>query len=347
MNTKRALSWAIAGGIVGASALNAIQRRREISLEGKSVVITGGSRGLGLILAREMADQGARIAILARDEDELRIAREDIASRGAEIVSIPCDLRNQDDAMFTIETAARELGSIDVLINNAGVIQSGPIEHMKIADFEDAMKIHFWAPLYTILAALPHMRAQGGGRIVNISSIGGKIAVPHLVPYAASKFALTGLSNGLQAELAKDKIYVTTVYPGLMRTGSTIQAGFKGRHQVEYAWFALLDSLPLVSISAKRAARKIVDACKKGKPQLTITPQAKMAIIFDALLPDTFSEVMMLTAEMLPGPTSAEGDELWSGEKSKSDILPGFLTALSEKAATKNNERVRMQIDTE
>ena len=89
-----------------------------------------------------------------------------------------------------------------MLVNNAGIIQVGPLEHMTIDDFEEAMATHFWGPLFTILAALPHMRGRGGRRIVNISSIGGKIAVPHLLPYTASKFALTGLSEGLRAELA-------------------------------------------------------------------------------------------------------------------------------------------------
>ena len=138
---------------------------------------------------------------------------------------------------------------MDVLVNNAGIIQVGPIDHMKIADFEDAMLTHFWGPLYAILAALPHMHREGAGRIVNISSIGGRISIPHLVPYSASKFALAGLSEGLRAELARHNIVVTSVYPGLMRTGSPVNAMFKGQRPQEYAWFAISDSLPLASIS--------------------------------------------------------------------------------------------------
>ena len=85
---------------------------------------------------------------------------------------------------------------------------------MTVEDFEAAMRVHFWGPLYATLAALPHLRRQETARIVNISSIGGRIAVPHLAPYSASKFALAGLSDGLRAELAREKIYVTTVLPG-------------------------------------------------------------------------------------------------------------------------------------
>src|SRR5262249_1627723 len=158
----------------------------------------------------------------------------------------------------------------------------GPVQHMSIADFEDALATHFWGPLYTILAAMPHMRRCGARRIVNISSIGGKIAVPHLVPYSASKFALTGLSEGLRAELAMDGFAVTTVCPGLMRTGSTYNAWFKGRRRREFAWFHFADSIPGVSIDAKRAARQIVDACRHGDSELVITPAARLGILMNA-----------------------------------------------------------------
>src|SRR5204862_4688180 len=134
-----------------------------------------------------------------------------------------------------------------VLINNAGVITVGPFEDFSKADFDEAMAIHFWAALYTLKAALPHMRKAGGGRVVNISSIGGKVGVPHLAAYCASKFALTGFSQSIRAELAKDNIRVTTVAPGLMRTGSHVNAKFKGNHAAEFAWFSVSSGTPLIS----------------------------------------------------------------------------------------------------
>jgi NAD(P)-dependent dehydrogenase (short-subunit alcohol dehydrogenase family) len=143
---------------------------------------------------------------------------------------MPCDVREQADVDRAIASAADRFGAVDVLVNNAGIIQVGPMAHMTLADYEDAMRTHFWGPLFAVRAALPHMRRQGGGRIVNISSIGGRLAVPHMLPYSASKFALAGLSDGLRAELAHQKIAVTTVIPGLMRTGSPVNALFKGRH---------------------------------------------------------------------------------------------------------------------
>ena len=169
-----------------------------------------------------------------------------------------------------VAAVSNRFHQIDVLVNNAGVIQVGPIEVMTHEDFELAMQAHLWGPLNTILAVLPSMRQRREGRIVNISSIGGKVAVPHLVPYSASKFALVGLSKGLRAELMKDNVVVTTVCPGLMRTGSPRNADFKGQHRFEYAWFSISDALPLLTVSAENAARQIVQACKRGQAELVI-----------------------------------------------------------------------------
>ena len=227
-------------------------------------MITGGSRGLGLAIARELGRLGAHVTIAARDDAELEAARQDLTSRGIGVSVIVSDLTDPTQASRLVERVVAERGRLDILVNNAGVIQVGPVEHMEIADFEEALAVHFWAPLQTMLSAIPVMRRQGGGRIVNVSSIGGKIGVAHLVPYCASKFALAGLSTAMRAELVKDQILVTTVSPGLMRTGSPFNAQFKGRHREEFTWFAVADSIPLLSIDAASAARKIVDACRCG-----------------------------------------------------------------------------------
>lgn len=223
-----------------------LQLWRQYDLSGKTVLITGGSRGLGLVMARELLREGARLAICARDEAELERARTDLVRRGADVLALPCDVTNQEQVNEMVRVVRDRFGQIDVLINNAGAIAVGPMEVMTLEDYEAAMKIHFWAPLYTTLAVLPEMRQRHEGRIVNISSIGGKISTPHLLPYSASKFALTGFSEGLRAELASYGIVVTTICPGLMRTGSPYNAIFKGQHRAEYTWFSLSDSLPLI-----------------------------------------------------------------------------------------------------
>src|SRR4029078_2688692 len=143
-----------------------------------------------------------------------------------------------------------------------------------------------WAPYELISLIVPEMRLWGGGRIVNVTSVGGKIAIPHFAPYSASKFALTGFSDAIRAELARDNIQVTTVAPGLMRTGSHVNAKFKGKHDAEFAWFSAGAGAPLISMDADRAARKIIAAFRRGQPSLTLTFGARGAIAGNALFPN-------------------------------------------------------------
>jgi NAD(P)-dependent dehydrogenase (short-subunit alcohol dehydrogenase family) len=337
--TRTETLWSAAAlGIAGAVLRKGIRMRRAISFAGKSVLIVGGSRGLGLVLARRLAAEGARLALVARDADELLRAQEDLAERGAKALVIPCDARDRTQIEQAVATTVAEYGGLDVLINNAGVIQVGPLAHMTIEDFQNAMATHFWGPLYAILAAMPHMRQGGAKRIVNISSIGGKIGVPHLVPYSASKFALAGLTQGLRAELAADGIIVTGVYPGLMRTGSTYNATFKGQNRQEFAWFHTADSLPGLSVGADRAARQILDACRHGDAELRISLPAKLAPIVNAIVPGTMAAAMRLTNQLLPAPDPAAGTRSRSGWQSVSDAVPTSLTRLGERASLANNE---------
>jgi NAD(P)-dependent dehydrogenase (short-subunit alcohol dehydrogenase family) len=330
------LAVAVMGTLIGMRAMNRSSKR--ISFSGKSVVITGGSRGLGLVIARLLAEEGARLSLMAKDEEDLNRAAGELESRGAEVFALACDIRNQSQVNEAINKVVRHFGGIDVLINNAGIIQVGPLENMDLDDFKEAMEVHFWGPLYTTLAALGPMRRAGSGRVVNIASIGGQVAVPHLTPYTASKFALVGLSDGLRAELAQEGIYVTTVSPGLMRTGSHVNAFFKGQHQKEYAWFSISSALPVTSINAQSAARQIIEACRYAKPELVITPQARFLILFNRLAPGWFATLSKFANWLLPKYLPDRGDQIQTGLESQSRWSPSILTRLNDLAALKNNQ---------
>jgi NAD(P)-dependent dehydrogenase (short-subunit alcohol dehydrogenase family) len=336
---QRVLVTLAAGAAAGLlAARRALRNQREISFEGRVVVITGGSRGLGLVLARQFAAEGARVCLLARDTEELERARRQLPPE-AEVLTVRCDIRRRADVRHAMDRVLERWGAVDVLINNAGVIQVGPLEHMVVNDFENAMATHFWGPLHLMYEAVPSMRRRGFGRIVNISSIGGKMAVPHLAPYCASKFALTGLSDSVRSELDQYGIRVTTVAPGLMRTGSPINADFKGQHELEFTWFALSGSMPGVTISAERAARKIIDACRYGDPELTITWPAKLAVRLNHLAPATMGRLLALTNLALPGPTEgAEGNRQQRGRDSQTRWTDSVATILQHRAAVANNE---------
>jgi NAD(P)-dependent dehydrogenase (short-subunit alcohol dehydrogenase family) len=312
-------------------------RTARYTLRDKVAVITGGSRGLGLVLARHICAQGGRVALIARDPEELARAKADLAPRGGAVLTIQCDLLDAAQTGAAVRQVIDRFGKIDILINNAGIIEIGPLKHMTREDFERAMQLHFWAPYELVSQIVPEMRTRGGGRIVNISSIGGKVAVPHLAPYSVSKFALTGFSDAIRAELARDNINVTTVAPGMMRTGSHVNATFKGKHDLEFAWFAASAGAPLISMNADRAARKILAACRRGQPSLTLTFAARGAILGNALFPNLTGYMMKLVNRFLPGMSGEEGDKLRAGSEVRRSI-PDWLTRSADKATTRNNE---------
>jgi NAD(P)-dependent dehydrogenase (short-subunit alcohol dehydrogenase family) len=312
-------------------------RTARYSLRGKIALITGGSRGLGLVLARHLCAQGGSVALIARDPDELARAKADLTRRGGIVLTIQCDLIDSGQIQSAVHQIIDRFGKIDILINNAGIIEVGPLENMTREDFERAMRLHFWAPFELIAQVVPEMRIWGGGRIINISSIGGKVAVPHLAPYSASKFALTGFSDAIRAELARDNIHVTTVAPGMMRTGSHVNAKFKGKHDMEFAWFAASAGAPLISMNADRAARKILAACRRGQPSLTLTFAARGAILGNALFPNLTGYVMRLVNRFLPKPSGPEGNQLRDGSEVRR-LIPDWLTRSADRATIRNNE---------
>jgi len=306
MNSRKAgvTVLTVAGGLIGIAlgVRTFVRARRYMSLKGRTVLITGGSRGLGLTLARFAGREGANVAICARDADELDRASDDLMSRGLRVLAIPCDITDGEAAEDLVAHVVEEFGTVDVLINNAGVIQVGPMEEMTVQDYHEAMKTHFEGHLHTTLAVLPVMRGKRGGRIVNITSIGGKVAAPHLLPYTASKFALVGFSEGLRAELLKNNIFVTTVVPGLFRSGSPRNAYFKGQHEKEYAWFATADMAPGLSMSPELLARRILNAAKHGQAELITPMAASLQARINGVVPGLMSELSALVNWFLPSP---------------------------------------------
>jgi short-subunit dehydrogenase len=309
------------------------------SFNGRTIIITGGSRGLGLAIAKRIVLEKVNLAIIARDEEELERAEKLLIDSGSTITTWVCDVRNEGELRSTIEAIAARFGGIDMLINNAGEIVVGPLAAMSRDDFDRALTLHFWAPLNAIMVALPYLQRAHPGRVVNIASFGGNLSVPHLLPYCASKFALVGLSDGLRAELSAKNVSVTTVAPGLMRTGSHKNALFKGAHRREFAWFSLGAANPLVSMGAERAARQILKAAREKRPELTITFPARAAVVLQALFPNTFARIINLVCRLLPKVPAAAGNETLDGWHSQSKISPSILTALADQATEEYNGR--------
>lgn len=330
----RPFTLAAAGIGLGVAGRALWRQMRAIDVRGQVVVITGSSRGLGFALAQEFARQGARLVLCARNERDLHVAREAIADLGAEVLAVPCDVRDRAQAERLIDEATARFGQVDVLVNNAGTIMVGPLESQKLEDFEEAMGTMFWSTVYTSLAVLPQMRIRKRGRIVNITSLGGKVSIPHLLSYCSAKFAAVGFSEGLHAELAKDGIRVVTVVPGLMRTGSHVNAIFKGRHREEYTWFSLGASSPPVAISARRAARQIVQATRRGDAEAILGLSAQVVARLHGLFPGIPSQTLGLVNRLLPA-ADGTGQERRLGRDSETRVTQSPLTYFGKRAAQK------------
>ena len=320
-------------------ALRFLRGRERVDFRGRVVVISGGSRGLGLNIAREFAKENVKIALLARDEDELATAQTHLEGLGAEVLTVVADVTDPHDCITAIKRVIERFGSVDVLVNNAGIIQVGPFEHMLDSDFKAAIDIHIWAPLRLTRAALPYLKRSGQGRIVNITSVGGQIAMPHMAPYATSKFGMVGLSDALRSELAKDKIKVTTVCPGPIRTGSHVAAKFKGQQEKEYRIFKTMASLPGGAVSAMGIARAIVDAARHGDPQLTYPLPVFWAGILYRAFPNTAGLVLGWANGFMPDPTPGDaGNRTIAGAAMEADVATSKITEPADRAAAMHNE---------
>lgn len=329
--TKRVMLAAIGGGLM--------LRRRRYRWSDRVVVIVGGSRGLGLLLARRLGGKGARLVLAARDGAELGRAKQSLGEEGIDAHLVVADVADRAQARALVAEAVQRFGRLDVLINAASIIPVAPLEAVSEDDLRAAMDVNFWGTVHTCWAALPHLKKQPGARLVNVSSIGGAVSVPHLLPYSCAKFAVRGLSEGLQAELAPHGVRVTTVLPWLMRTGSAGHALVKGHRTAEAALFTLAAALPLLTMDAGRAADQIVRATERGRPFLTLGLLGKAARLTHALLPGTTGRVLAVVSGLLPSaPERAAQDGPSLAREHPSWMTRSFLAGLQHRAAAHNNE---------
>jgi NAD(P)-dependent dehydrogenase (short-subunit alcohol dehydrogenase family) len=334
----------IAGGIGTLFAARALLKRElRADLTGQVALVTGGSRGLGLAMARELVDDGCRVAICARDRAGLDRARADLETRGGEVIAIECDVGDRADVARMIAEVRERFGPIDVLIANAGVIQVGQVEATEMEDFETAMDVMYWGVLYPVWAVLPEMRERGSGRIGIVSSIGGKVSVPRLLPYNSAKFAARGLAEGLRAELAGTGVSVTSIVPGLMRTGSHLNATFSGDAEGQEALYRLwapLASMPLLTGNAEMAARAYVDAVRRGDGEVTYPPIFALLGRIHGIAPATTMWAMGIASQLIA--KSGDGTETVRGGKIDPKVDDGWwrwLTTYGDRAADDLHQR--------
>jgi NAD(P)-dependent dehydrogenase (short-subunit alcohol dehydrogenase family) len=287
-------------------------------------VVTGASRGLGFLIARELAGRGYDLLICARSADGLRAAEADLSATGAQVATVAADVGKADDARRVVAAAETRFGRLDVLVLNAGIIQVGPAEAMTGEDFASAMDVMFWGAVHVTAAAMPLLR-RSRGRLLAITSVGGKLPAPHLLPYTAAKHAAVGFAEGLRVEAIRHGVSVTVGVPGLMRTGSPRNALFTGDQVAENRWFTAAANLPVVRATMAR------------RPEIILTPLAKVGVRAHALAPSTSLRVVSLVNRLLPTGTG-------TGPAQPGHRLPaaartlGWLTQREDAAAARNHE---------
>jgi 3-oxoacyl-[acyl-carrier protein] reductase len=189
------------------------------SLEGKSAVVTGSTKGIGRAIAETLLEAGARVAVSARDEREVAAAGKDLSRTHAKrVLAYRCDVRREEDVSALFEETEHAFGGVDILVNNAGVGVFRNLEEMSLEEWNSVIETNLTGVFLCSRAAIPRMRKRGGGYIVNVSSLAGRNAFPSATAYNASKFGLNGMSEALMQEIRHDGIKVSYLMPGSVAT---------------------------------------------------------------------------------------------------------------------------------
>src|ERR671938_1881004 len=222
-------------------------------LKGKVAVVTGASSGIGEATVRALAHRGAAVVLAARAEEKMRFLEREVAAAGGQALAVKTDVTDEASVQAMVEQTVEEFGSLDILVNNAGLGLSGRVAELRPGDIRYLFEVNLIGPLRCVQAVLPHM--PRGGRIVNVSSVVGKRAIPKVGAYCATKSALNALSDTLRVEVASRKITVTSVYPGTTRT--SFRENSRRTKSEKRGWRPK-------GVTPDKVANKIADAAEKG-----------------------------------------------------------------------------------
>jgi NAD(P)-dependent dehydrogenase (short-subunit alcohol dehydrogenase family) len=253
----------------------------EKTLKGKAAVVTGASSGIGEATARTLAGRGATVVLAARNEEKLRFLEREISAVGGQAMAVKTDVADEVSVRDMVERTVGEFGALDVLVNNAGLGLSGRIEDLRSEELRYLFEVNLAGPLRCVQAALPHMRR--GGRVINVSSVLGKRAVPKVGGYCATKFALNAISDALRVEVASRGITVTSVYPGTTRTA--FRENSRRTKDEERGWRPK-------GVTPERVAERIAYAAEKGGRDVYVTLQDRLFVAGAALAPSLFDLVL-------------------------------------------------------
>ena len=248
-------------------------------MKDKVIIITGATSGIGKALAYEYASRGARLVISARNNEKLMEVSEDLLRTGIRVLPVKADVSVEEDCRELIRKTVEELGTIDVLINNAGISMRALFEEVDLEVLRKLMNTNFWGTVYCSKFALPYL-LKSKGSLVGISSIAGYKGLPGRTGYSSSKFAMQGLLEVIRIENRKKGLHVLIAAPGFTASNiRNVALSKDGRQQGETP----LDESKLMP--AETVANKIADAIERRKRTLILTTQGKMTVLLNKFLP--------------------------------------------------------------
>jgi short-subunit dehydrogenase len=241
-----------------------------MKLRDKTVIVTGASSGIGRETAIAFARADTNLVLASRNEAALNELAAEVLPQVQRVLVVPTDVTQRSAVDAMVQQAAREMGSIDILVNNAGVGLNALLAEGSMTNIRRLFEVNVYGALHCIQAVVPYMKQQGRGQIINVSSVAGKIATPRNGAYAATKFALTAISDALRLELADYGITVTTVFPGITDT----PFGDNVLKEVD------VPPVPGIvrGVSARRVANAIVRAARWEKREVYVTVTDRMAV---------------------------------------------------------------------
>ena len=246
----------------------------EPTLRGKVALVTGASSGIGEAAALELARRGASVAVAARSVEKLEALATRVSAAGGRVLVVEADVADRASVGAMVGRVVEEFGRLDVLVNNAGLGLSGRVSELRAEDLRYVFEVNTIGPLNCVQAALPHM--VRGGRIVNVSSVVGRRAIPKVGGYCSSKFALNALSDALRVEVADRGITVTSVYPGTTRT--PFRDNSRRTKDEKRGWRPR-------GVAPERVAQKIADAAQKGSRDVYVTLSDRLFVVGVTLFP--------------------------------------------------------------
>jgi len=248
-------------------------------MDGKVVVVTGASMGIGEAIAKVFADEGASVVLLSRDANRAEAARHRVGHTDRTL-ALACDVRNREEIDRALALTLHHFDRVDVWVNNAGVGIRDAVVEMETSAVRELFETNFFGTIACMQAVVPAMREEGGGTIINISSVAGHIPVPFMASYCASKFAVNALGKGARLELKRDNINVLTVCPGYVSTDF-------GEHMVANRQGSIRPQ-SVGGITAERVAQAAYRGYRKGKREVvvpwTMIPVIKLYQLFPGLI---------------------------------------------------------------